>query len=67
MQCTSLYLYIGDHAHSNTNHLCPAHLDIKTITIIVDMLRTDCKPDWLISVPPVYKPVSRFVIHLACF
>ena len=30
---------MGDHAHSNTNHLCPAHLDIEPITIIVDIIR----------------------------
>jgi len=33
----------------------------------VHMLRTDCKPDWLINGPPVYKSVSPFVIWLACF
>jgi len=31
------------------------------------MLRTDCKPDRFINGPPVYKPVSRFIIRLACF
>ena len=33
----------------------------------VYMLRTDCKPNRFINGPPVYKPVSRFVIRLACF
>ena len=31
------------------------------------MLRNDCKPDGLINRPPVYKPVSQFVIQLAAF
>ena len=31
------------------------------------MLRTDCKPDRYINGLPVYKPVSQFVIRLACF
>ena len=35
---------------------------------IVYMLRTDyCQPDRFIDGPPVYKPVSPFVIQLACF
>ena len=34
---------------------------------VMYMLRTDCKPDRFINGPPVYKPVSRFIIRLACF
>jgi len=31
------------------------------------MLQNDCKPDRFINGLPVYKPVSRFAIRLACF
>ena len=37
------------------------------IVIYIYMLRTDCQPDRFINGPPVYKPVGRFVIRLACF
>jgi len=40
---------------------------ISFMCLDVDMLQTDCQPDRFINGPPVYKPVSRFVIRLACF
>ena len=33
----------------------------------VYLLRTNCKPDWLINGTLVYKPVLQFLIKLACF
>ena len=42
-------------------------LTFMIVGIYLYMLRTDCKPDRFINGPPVYKPVSRFVIRLARF
>ena len=49
-------------------HVCVYVVSVCVCTYVeVSMLRTDCKPDRFINEPLVYKPVSRFVIWLACF
>ena len=40
---------------------------LNNVWSIYVMLQTDSKPDRFINGPPVYKPVSRFVIQLARF
>jgi len=64
--CGCVCVFVGVCVFFTCTSVC-VHVCMHVPCAHVYLLRTDCKPDWLINGTPVYKPVPQFVIQSASF